>query len=128
MRQNIHHSSLVPLPACLDFGRVLEECFQMQLQTIRGYFASYWNQLDFATLSMMTVCLVMRTLVWIDGAGALYGGEGQLGLSYNALQHMQQMIQCLFATSSVLVVLRFLETLSYSNRMGELIKVGSTFS
>ncbi|KAL1519094.1 hypothetical protein AB1Y20_003361 [Prymnesium parvum] len=105
------------------FGRVFEEGIQMQLQTIRGYFASYWNQLDFATLSMMTVCLVMRTLVWIDGAGALYGGEGQLGLSYNALQHMQQMIQCLFATSSVLVVLRFLETLSYSNRMGELIKM-----
>lgn len=112
-----------PTSVLSDCGRMIEESTQLRLQSLRSYFASTWNCLDVTTLLMMTVCLVLRVLVWIDGAAGRYSIPGNLGFSSDALRQLAQMIQCLFAVSAVLVLLRFLETLSYSNAMGELLKV-----
>ena len=95
-----------------------------RLQTVAKYASSFWNRWDLLMLILMSICLLLRVLVWADGPNMLATGEaGALGLSYDAITQMIHIVQCLFALSAILVVLRFLETLSYWNEMGELMKM-----
>ncbi|KAL3920424.1 MAG: hypothetical protein SGPRY_005254 [Prymnesium sp.] len=103
-------------------GRLIEECGQMQKQSLHAYFSSYWNKLDIVTLITMSSCFVLRLLQWLDFTDEPYGRSSGLRLTYDARKNVAELVQCLLACSSVIVVLRFLEMLSYVDSVGELVK------
>ena len=90
-----------------------------------------WNQIDFATVLIMLACFLMRVIIWVDESNARqpefhgaarssYIGEGALGLSESNKLLMLQLIQSSFAISTVLVFVRFLDSMSIFPQMGEL--------
>lgn len=95
----------------------------MQKQSLHAYFSSYWNKLDIVTLITMSSCFVLRLLQWLDFTDEPYGRSSGLRLTYDARKNVAELVQCLLACSSVIVVLRFLEMLSYVDSVGELVKV-----
>ena len=114
-------------------GRIIEESTQVFVEgSIWGYISDGWNRLDLYSIVIMLVCLGLRIIVWIDVAskenyynGALaLGPAGQMGLyglSFETKQILMQCIQICFSLSSVIVFIRFFDTLSIFPRIGEIV-------
>ena len=98
---------------------------------VSTYATDTFKLTDLVTLVVMSVCLVVRVLLWFDSSdtrgadGTVYLlAPGAIGFDWVQVQAMMQVIQCCFAISAVLVFFRFLGSLSWwSDAVGEDIAI-----
>ena len=112
-------------------GRIIEEGQQIAGEdSLASYFGDVWNRIDFASILIMSACFALRILIWVDVSGLnnLYGGllpidagVGTLGLTHETKLVIMQFIQICFSISSLLVIIRFFDTMSINPALGELV-------
>ncbi len=115
-------------------GRVSEEVAQLRMsKDLSSYLLDFGNLLDALSIVVMGIALVLRTIVWIDGwpasleaAGASLStddGPGALALEESTKQVMMQYIQIAFSVSAMLVIVRFLDTLTVFPQLSLLMQM-----
>jgi hypothetical protein len=119
-------------------GRLLEEINQILMsKDLLNYLSDFWNLLDWVSLGLMTPALVLRILVAVDGwqaeLAAPMGAKvttcspercpGYLGLGDETIDWMMQCIQVAFSLSAMVVIIRFLDTLTVFASLSLLIEM-----